>query len=148
MSDHDDNDEFEDPDEGNENESSVIKGLRKQARENAGAAAERDALARKLAFMEAGVPATKATAYFAKAYDGELDAESIKAAAVEAGFLEAPKDEQSDEEREAHERTLDASGGSTDDTSPPGYAEELAAAKSTEETLAVIEKYKSPTTGV
>jgi len=139
MSDFDDND---DDDLGNEDESSVLKGLRKQVRENASAAKERDDLARELAFTKAGVPDSKAAAYFVKGYDGEMTSEAIRSAAVEAGFLEAPKeDTASDEEREAQERTLEASGGSTDDSTPPGYSEDLAAAKNQEEVLAVLAKY-------
>lgn len=126
-----------------EDESTVMKELRKAAREGKAAAAERDALKRDLAFRDAGVPVTKATSYFSKAYDGELDAESIKAAAVEAGFLteDKPEDEGvSAEERAAAERVAGAATGATDVT-PPGYEEEVAAAKTPEQLLAVLAKY-------
>lgn len=48
----------------------------------------REQAERKLAFLEAGVnTADPKMAYFVKGYDGDLKPESIKAAAVEAGFL-------------------------------------------------------------
>lgn len=142
--------EFDEVHEDGDEESSVMRELRKQAREGKQAAAERDALKRDLAFRDAGVPNTKATSYFAKAYDGELDVESIKAAAIEAGFLtediEDAEDAVAVEEREAAERVAGAVTGSTD-TTPPGYEAEVAAAKNPDELLAVLRKYKIPIAG-
>jgi hypothetical protein len=46
---------------------------------------------RELAFVKAGVPLDDPKmAYFVKGYDGELDPQAIKDAAVEAGFMAAP----------------------------------------------------------
>lgn len=63
-----------------------------QLRKAANAASARDqelaGLRRQMAFMQAGIdPADKKLSYFAKGYEGELDAAAIKAAAMEAGFL-------------------------------------------------------------
>jgi hypothetical protein len=138
-------DDFDDDlDDGeNPDESSVIRNLRKQVRENADAAKRADAAERKLAFIEAGVPATKATEYFIRGYDGELTPEAIKAAAVEAGFVQAEEEEtdpERDAEAAAHARLNDAENG-RHDTAPPGYDDELAAAKTPDEVLAVVQKY-------
>jgi hypothetical protein len=144
-------DDFDDEDEDNESESSVIRDLRRQAREGKAAIAERDAAVRKLAFIEAGVPSTAATAYFVKGYDGELTPEAIKAAAVEAGFVEADKEPEPDPERKAEEdangRLNDAVSGANDSAAPPGYEDELAAAKTPDEARAVMAKYKVPIVG-
>jgi hypothetical protein len=136
-------DDFDTEDEENESESSVIRDLRAKARGRAEAEERATTAERKLAFIEAGVPTTPATAYFVKGYDGELTSEAIKEAAVAAGFI-AAEEEQSDpeldEEAAAHARLADAEGGSKD-TAPPGYDDELAAAKTPEEVIAVIQKF-------
>lgn len=58
-----------------------IKRLEEQLRDKAG-------LERKVAFLEAGVDiSSKAGAYFVKGYEGELDAEAIRAEAEELGLV-------------------------------------------------------------
>ena len=66
-----------------------LAALRKAARAGETAAKEAADAKRSLAFMQAGVdPADKRLSYFAKAYDGEMTADAIRNAAVEAGFLQ------------------------------------------------------------
>jgi hypothetical protein len=141
--------EFYDDDEsGDESESTTLKNLRKQARDGAAAAKERDRLARENAFLKAGIPSTKATEYFQRGYDGDLNAEAIKAAAIEAGFIEgeggSDQEDVDPDEQAAHERVAEASSGSSD-SEPPGYQEKLNAARNQDEVLAVMAEYGSPT---
>lgn len=138
-------DDFNADDEGdNPDESSVIRNLRKQVRESADAEKRAETAERKLAFIEAGVPNSKAADYFVKGYDGELTTESIKAAAIEAGFLEADPAEKPDPELDAEaaaQGRIAAAENGASDTAPPGYDDELAAAKTPEEVIAVVQKY-------
>jgi hypothetical protein len=62
--------------------------LRREAKAAKTAAEEANAAKRELAFMRAGIDSTDPKlSYFVKGYDGEIDADAIKSAAVEAGFL-------------------------------------------------------------
>ncbi len=77
----------------NEQNPENLKGLRDAAKRSDGYKAEAEAAKRELAFVKAGIDTdNKALSYFAKAYDGELDSGAIKAAAIEAGFLQAQAD--------------------------------------------------------
>jgi len=79
------------------------------------AAVERDQVRRELAFLRVGIPETGPGKLFAKAYDGDLDADAIRTAAIEYGILESK--EASADEKAAHERMESASAGA-----PPGDA--------------------------
>jgi hypothetical protein len=90
----------------------VLKRLEKQAAEGKALAEQNAKLERRLAFADAGINTSDAKlGYFAKGYDGPLDPAAIKAAAVEAGFLDAPAPVVPDEERAAHERVSAAAAG-------------------------------------
>lgn len=84
MSDNytDDYDEFDE--EANDN----LPGLRRAANKAKKLEAENRSLKREIAFARAGIalddPKMK---YFVKGYDGEMEADAIKVAAIEAGFL-------------------------------------------------------------
>lgn len=113
MSDNDlDDDETTDP-----SESPVIRDLRKQVktlknenRELAARATAGEEATRKMAFLEAGVDLNDPkTGYFVKGYDGELTADAIKTAAVDAGFMETPEPStQPEDDSPALGRILDA----------------------------------------
>lgn len=92
--------------------------LRKAARRGAKAQRELEMLRKELAFYKAGIsmddPKMK---YFVKGYDGEMTAEAIREAALEAGFVasqgeqsEVP-DEQQQEVFSAQQRVIAASAG-------------------------------------
>lgn len=92
--------------------------LRKAARRGAKAQRELEMLKKELAFYKAGIsmedPKMK---YFVKGYDGEMTAEAIREAALEAGFMasqgeqsEVP-DEQQQEVFSAQQRVIAASAG-------------------------------------
>jgi ribosomal protein L12E/L44/L45/RPP1/RPP2 len=66
--------------------------LRKANQTAKRAEAERDAARREMAFIRAGIdPEDKRLSYFVKGYEGDLKADSIKQAAIEAGFIAAPE---------------------------------------------------------
>lgn len=90
--DYDDNDLDDDTDDG----AGLVGKLRKQlkdANKRAKAAednaAQYSGAARRVAFLDAGIPDTAQTKFFREHYAGELTGEAIKASALENGFLTA-----------------------------------------------------------
>jgi hypothetical protein len=82
--------QYEDDDqqyEGNED----FKNLRAKAKKADAYERELAQAKRELAFVKAGVPLDdpKMT-YFVKGYDGDLEPEQIRSAAIDAGFMQAP----------------------------------------------------------
>lgn len=87
-----------------------LKALRDEKAKNE---AEISSLRRDQAFADAGIPKEGAGALLRKAYDGELDAESIKRSANEFGLsFNKPEPEIPDEELEAQKRIAGANVGS------------------------------------
>lgn len=123
-----------------------IRRLREKGERFDAVSAENADLKRRVAFAEAGLPTAPWRTYFDKGYEGELTADAIKAAATEAGFLEAlkPPEQTTPEERAAHGRIADASAGAT--SSPPvDWAAEYAAAKTPEQVMAIVQRQGIPT---
>lgn len=87
--------------EADGNESPVINQLRKDLAEARKAAIELDALKRERAFDKAGIPEDGAGKWFRKGYEGELDPEAIKSAAVSDGLIDVNTDADSPEAQEA-----------------------------------------------
>jgi hypothetical protein len=79
-------------DEPEGDESPVIAQLRKDAKEGKAAIRELETLRRERAFDKAGVPDEGAGKWFRKGYDGEIDVDSIREAAVSDGLIAAPDD--------------------------------------------------------
>ena len=70
-------------------EEDSIPGLRRAANKSKKLESENQSLKRELAFAKAGLPLDDPKRrYFVKGYDGEMEAEAIRAAAVEAGFYQ------------------------------------------------------------
>lgn len=89
---------------------------------------------RKLAFLEAGVdPNLPIAKYFMKGYDGELNAESIRAAALEAQIIRDAKAEQLATEAKAWDRTQQAAQGNTTGEAPVDWVTRINKAKNTSE---------------
>jgi len=105
--------------------------LRKQAQESS-------ELKRKMAFMEAGidmsVPAAK---YFVKGYDGEISADAIRQAAMEAQLI-APENPVGADETEAWNRTTKVAAGSGTSQPPVDWARRLSEASSEQEVMAIL----------
>jgi hypothetical protein len=105
-----------------------IRALEKQAKRAADLDAELATLRRERAFMSAGVPVDDPAArYFVKGYDGELDPDAIKAAAVESKMPWAKGEEIGPEEQAAHEAAQAAAAGGTPPGAGPNMEAELAA---------------------
>jgi len=125
-----------------------IRQLREQAKEAKEARkaaeqaqAELAALQRENAFRKVGIdPDDPKTKYFAKAYDGELTAEAIKAEAEAAGFLAQPADPTGADEQAAWQRTASAAAGASAEDQQPDPLAQLRAAKSPEEITAIMER--------
>jgi hypothetical protein len=82
--------EPDDDDEADEPSNEDFKNLRAKARKADKVERELAQAKRELAFVKAGIPMDDPKmGYFVKGYEGELDADAIKQAAVEAGFIQA-----------------------------------------------------------
>lgn len=94
---------------------------------------------KQLAFVRAGVdPEDPAAKYFYKGYDGELTAEAIKQAAVEARLLSPPEDPGIQAEKDAWSRTNQAAAGADSPTSLPELDDRLMKAKSSAEIMSIL----------
>jgi hypothetical protein len=109
-------DEDYDTDEVDESEASESpRGLRRAANKGKKLESENQQLKRELAFFKAGIdtddPRMK---YFTKGYEGELTADAVRQAAMDAGFLQtqsAAQNAQNQEIASAQQRVLTASAG-------------------------------------
>lgn len=116
MSDNYTNDDLdlEDDDAGTD-----IRSLRRAASAAKKLKAENAKLQREIAFAKAGLPlADPKMSYFIKGYDGELDAEAIREAAAQAGFISSQGEQANLEQQaqqqvslEAQNRVMHASAG-------------------------------------
>jgi hypothetical protein len=89
MSDQYSNDVYDAADDADSEDD--FKNLRAKAKKADRLEPEVSALKRENAFLKAGIPMDDPRmGYFLKGYDGELEADSIRQAAIEAGFMEAP----------------------------------------------------------
>ena len=98
-----------------EGDSGDIKSLRAAARGKKQLEQELAELKRELAFAKAGLPMNDPKMnYFIKGYDGELDAEAIRQAALDAGFLSSQPsgpDPAIEQAGMAQQRVMQASSG-------------------------------------
>jgi len=129
------------------------RGLRKQLEQELQAKREAESRAakaeRELAFAKAGIDlADSRLSYFVKGYDGEIDAEKIRMAAMEAGFLSAPTPDVPTEELVQHEKaaTLSAGTQTVDFDTDAEYLNALAQARTKDDVIALMDKYGSPRT--
>jgi hypothetical protein len=95
--------------------------------------AELDAVqgaARELAFVKAGIdPELPISKYFVKAYDGELSADAIREAGIEAGLLKDTQAESIKQEAGTWNRTNQIAAGSESDV-PVDFVQRISQAKS------------------
>jgi hypothetical protein len=94
-----------------------FKNLRAKAKKADQFERENQTLKRELAFVKAGVPLEDPKmSYFVKGYDGDLEPEKIRDAAISAGFMQAPEpvvDAAVDQAREGQQRVAAATAGAT-----------------------------------
>ena len=129
----------EDPDE-----SPVIRELRAKAKRTDDAESKVSDLERRLAVAEAGLTSLnprQRTALLA-AHEGDLDPDAVRATAAELGFIQAPEPsaQTPPDERAAHERVAAAGAGAEPAGARPNTAAELAAAKTQDELLAILDR--------
>lgn len=110
-------DEYDDPDDGDPDESSVIRDLRAKARRTAAAEAERDALRKELAIARTGLDLNEkqTKALLAAHGDGELTKEALLETAVDIKLAEPPAETETPqvppEDQQAHQQTREAFNG-------------------------------------
>jgi hypothetical protein len=89
-----------------------IKQLEQEVAELRKERAEAAIAKRELAFAKSGIPMdTPIAKYFVKGYDGDLEPDAIRQAALEAGLMQAPPDTSADEAA-AWKRTQQVAAGS------------------------------------
>jgi len=115
------NENYTDDDFLEDDDATDIRSLRKAANAARKLKAEVTQMKRELAFAKAGLPLDDPRmSYFVKGYEGEMDAEAIREAAISSGFL-APVQSDTDTARQAQtqaaaavqQRVMAASAGST-----------------------------------
>lgn len=136
--------------------STDIRSLRKAASAAKKLKAENAKLQREIAFAKAGLPLSDPKMnYFIKGYDGELDAEAIREAAAEAGFISSQVDQASEQQQaqqqfslEAQNRVMHASAGAfVEDASEAAALARMEAAMNEggmESMLEVVRQYGIP----
>lgn len=146
-----DDDAYDDDDEAQAEESP--RGLRRAANKSKKLEAELAELRRELAFAKAGLPLDDPKMkYFVKGYEGDLDSDAIRVAAMEAGFL-ASQQQGSDpvqaQVSESQSRVMAASAGAVyEDASEDAALARLEAAMQeggVEAMLDVARQYGIPT---
>lgn len=115
-------DSYDDTTDESNGDASDIKGLRRAANGKKKLEQELANAKRELAFIKAGInPDDPKMRYFVKGYEGDLNADAVREAALEAGFL-ASQQSQPDPQKEAaaaaQSRVMAASaGGAYEDAS-------------------------------
>jgi len=114
--------------------------------ENAELRAQADAAssaARELAFVKAGIdPDLPISKYFVKAYDGELTADAIREAGIEAGLLKDTQAESIKQEAGTWNRSNQMAAGSEADV-PVDFVTRISQAKSAEEVDMLLAEARS-----
>jgi hypothetical protein len=137
-------DDFEDEtgeEQPRDEDSGLVKRLRAQIEEKD---SKTKALETKVALLEAGLDLSEKqrTALFAT-HEGDLSPEALKATAAELGFIaeQAPAEEQTTpEERAAHQRMQEATGGAPPaDGTPPSAHDRVKSAQTSEELNAAVD---------
>lgn len=97
---------------------------------------------RELALIKAGVDISSPTGrLFAKAYDGELDVEAVKSAAMEYGVVAPPSPTTASPDEQAAWTRSQAAQAAGSPAGEIDWSERLGAAKSQQEAMAVLEEY-------
>ena len=142
-------DEFYQDEETEQLDPNIRAELRKskeRAREAEAAKAELAELKRELAFTKAGIPEDGVGKLFRKAYDGDIDTDSIKDSASEYGIGQASEQsaeaDQVQAELERHRNIAGATGTNVSGPTPEQeFDAALDAAENEAEAKAVIAKY-------
>jgi hypothetical protein len=144
-------DDYENPDDEETPErpaNADIRQLREKAKRTDELEARLAAVEREAAFTKAGIdPDDKRMAYFVKAYDGPTEADAIRTAATEAGFLNQSSDEPPPPDLTAQSRIAAASSGAGT-PAPTNVADAISQAKTAEEVMAIVESEQAAAAGL
>jgi hypothetical protein len=111
-----------------------MKQLEKETADLRKQVAEAESAKRELAFVKAGIdPLQPMSKYFVKAYDGALDPEAIRQAAVEAQLISPPDSQPTPSETQAWQRTAKLAAGSQTAQPPVDWNRRLNEARSPQE---------------
>ena len=99
-----------------QSEQETPQSLRRAANKTRKVDAQNAALLRENAFLKAGInPDDQRLKYFVKGYDGDLSADQIRQAAIEAGFIQPPQQDYEQQVQQyaigAQQRVMQASAG-------------------------------------
>lgn len=123
-----------------------LKALRNIAKDANDLRAQNDAAQRQLAFAKAKIDVTDPRmGYFIKGYEGDLEPEKIRAAALEAGFLntQQPQSQVPATELDGHQQMGQAASGGS--SKPEDLTEKIRNAQSQEEVMAIMTAAGYPT---
>jgi hypothetical protein len=121
-----------------------MKQLEKENAEARKLLAEADTAKRELAFVKAGIDLTSpASKYFVKGYDGDLDPEAIRQAAVEAQLISPPVAPSQTEEAQAWNRTAKIAAGSQTAQPPVDWSRRLEDATSPKEVEQILSEARA-----
>ena len=136
-------DDFDEQDSGRNPLRDRMKQLEAENAELKARAEEASTAARELAFVKAGIdPNLPITKYFVKAYDGELTADAIREAGIEAGLLQDTKQQAIRQEASTWNRTNQMAAGSESDI-PVDFVQRINQAKSPEEVEKLLSEARS-----
>lgn len=120
----------------------VIKQLKNENKQLRSAAAEAEMLKREKVFAKAGIdPDDPGARYFVKGYDGELTAEAVRQAAVEARLLSPDPSPQDAAEQQAWSRTNQVAAGAGTAIEGPSLLDRINNAGSEAELLAILAEH-------
>lgn len=148
-----DNDDYDDDDQSQDDEKYVqltakdLRALRKKARMADDLSPKQAQYERELGFLKAGIntedPKMK---YFLKGYEGDLSAEAIKQAAIEAGLVAPPDEQISQDELRQHQQVANASAGAEGNQPEPDLMAKMDKAKNPDEIMKLLSDAGVPTT--
>ena len=142
-----DNYDSEDQTEESETRNPVrarMKQLEKETADLRKQVAEAESAKRELAFVKAGIdPLQPMSKYFVKAYDGDLNPDAIRQAAVEAQLISPPQTQPSADEMQAWQRTNKVAAGSQTSQPPVDWARRLNEATSPREVEQILSEARA-----
>lgn len=116
-----------------------MKELEKETAELRKQIAEAETAKRELAFVKAGIdPNSPMSKYFMKGYDGELDPDTIRQAAVEAQLISPPDATPTQVEAAGWQKVAKIAAGSQTAQPPVDWNQRLANAESPREVEAIL----------
>ena len=123
-----------------------MKQLEKENAEAKKLLAEAEVAKRELAFVKAGLdPLSPMTKYFVKAYDGDLNPDAIRQAAVEAQLISPPDSQPTPSETQAWQRTAKLAAGSQTAQPPVDWNRRLNEATSPKEVEQILSEARAAT---